>query len=160
MNPRNIVLDKLTDESSESNAIGNYSVTPREFSYVVAEGVERITNFNAAIKGQFAVSSEKYPCLNSELTNGVLFKLVYDNDEEKILSLIKSLFNYYQVGSNTVSEDQKSIVLNSRLNSTSMFIDLNPGDRITLVLNDDFSDLTLHEFSIVGYKTDGQEYWG
>jgi len=163
--PQDLVFRYLSNDAGVKNAVGNYSISPEEF-YCQATHYTNIERLIIHIEDTFGMVADEYGNIGNALTNGYSVKILKDNDKQ-IIDLCDNVLikTNAGIGRYCYDVDIKSWGLtptNEFLNARWTFsksgspIILAPGQKLSITLNDDFSDLISHYFMIQGFKEQGQ----
>lgn len=156
-------LDTNGDGTGTKDAIGNYSNAGSgvEHFYFQAKGYADIHRMIVHYEDGVGMRAERYGSLASALTNGILIK-VLDSDLSELLDIT----DYIPIKSNSdwarIAYDVQLLAwgagnesIGARLTFTRAGgpIRLEPGQRLVVILNDDFTGLVDQYFMIQGeYK--------
>lgn len=139
------------------NYNGNYSVTPKSI-YYQSTGRFEIASFLINISSPAKAYQTGYGSISGGLTNGVSFYVrAASGVEIPILTdiPIKKNYEYFRLTAETFTSDfdglaQTLNVFISMQNQYGGNFSIKAGEQIKVVLNDDFSALVNHSFSIFG----------
>lgn len=153
-------LDTNGDGTGSINANGDYSTTPETFFIQPLETEIIILHEFRIIIADDAVFSILGYGSRTELTNGIVIKVTNDSQEFLLTNshplltntdLINfcSLSQVYRLQSNDTA---LSGTLDADSFGTSVVLKGYTNDKLEVILNDDFSSLTEHRFSVYGHK--------
>ena len=152
--------------NGNKNMNGDYSITPDEFYFTVANGPGAIINrLTFHIEDTTGIQYEEYGNLGSALTNGYTIKVKDDSGSDVLDlcdgTLIKSnadIGKYcYDIGIIGVGAGDDMLQARWTLSKTGQPLFLPNGYRLSITLNDDFTGLIEHEIMVQGfYLYDGQ----
>jgi len=156
------VLDTVGDGSGTYDAIGDYSVTPQSFKITDTTGWGVITRMMIMLEDSGSFDSGLYGN-GLALTNGV--RIYLKNSSDEVLQEYTSFpiktngewaghcydLNYFNWGSGNEVATIRWTFSNS---GQPIEVHFNEGEYLEVYLNDDFSGLVKHRFTVQGhYKT-------
>lgn len=156
MNSFNYVNVEL-DDAGTINAIGDYSVTPADFKFTatVKTYIGRMIVF---IEDGSGFRVERYASLAAALPNGILVFLrrnggvkEYINDGFPITTNGRWSSLCFDVSYLQFGAGDESLTIRWSFNKAGIPIKLLPGDEIGVELNDNFTGIIAHLFTIQGY---------
>lgn len=152
-------LDTNGDGTGTKNANGNYSGAVEEF-YIEAQAGDsiKIARMIVSLEDTAVMQAEEYGNFGSALTNGITIK-VLDEDDNVISDLtngvpIKTNAQWgalcYDVDKKAWGAGDELLLVRWTFTKAGDFWHLEPGQRLVVYLNDDFSGLVNQYFMVQG----------
>lgn len=159
------LLDTVGDGSGIKEAIGDYSSNPTSFRLKHNSGKVRIIRMIVMVEDTGSFDSGLYGN-GVSLTNGI--RVYVRNKADEIIQEYTSFpiltngdwaghchdFNHFTYGS---GNEVASIRWTFNKSGQAIFLDFFQGDYLEVYLEDDFSDLVKHRFSVQGHYLDKHE---
>lgn len=157
--PINKILDTVGDGTGIKNAVGNYSVNPQAFKLVVPSRENyTLSNMIIHIAGLGAFSHTGYGNITEGLANGWSIKIAKDGELKDFYEgvLIKNNQDIEGISGNihhpAFDGAGNSISITISFDHYGMPFYIREGEYIEILLNDNFSSLTKHQFLIQGHS--------
>lgn len=153
-------LDENGDGSGNSNAIGDYSVTPQEFYYQCpANHQAAIHRLIISAEDTSGMGADDYGKITGGLTVGY-FLLAKDAQGATLLDLTNGLpiktnggltWYCYDVDIHTWGNGNEYLAARWTFAQSGIPLYLGPGERLSVTFNDDLSGLINHRFKVQGH---------
>lgn len=150
-------LDTNGDGTGLTNGVGNYAAGAIELKYTPPTGrLFQLTALFASLITKANLTSTGYGGLAAALTNGVILRIqtlgrMIDTYTFKQNYDYQLLATNYSVTNYTAGKDGLKVgFAYDDIRASGLVLDGNQGDYVSFTLNDDFTSLDQHEFSIAG----------
>lgn len=157
--PTTTIFNERLMNGGDYNAAQDYSLSAADFIYTSAADYTFITKLNVYIETPTATEhpSDRYGTIVGGVTNGITINYagnVLNAETIKSNGDWLSMSTDYMFANNTVSNVASIFRINFN-EITTNGIQLSATDTFTLNLNDDFSTLSQHYFTVQGYVLSG-----
>lgn len=153
------LLDTVGNGTGTTEATGNYSVTPQSFKYTAPSGWAEIQRIIVMIQDTGAFDIEEYGN-GVALTNGI--RVFLRDSEDNVIQEYTSFpiksngdwaghchdFNHFDFGT---GDEVGTIRWTFAKSGQPIIVKLDQGEYFEVLLNDDFSGLNKHRFTIQGH---------
>ncbi|MFA5127305.1 MAG: hypothetical protein WC465_04920 [Patescibacteria group bacterium] len=153
--PVNIFFSETGNGAEPHSYTGNYSVTPKDISYIVPRGTLEVNSLLVTITDATSFNQADYGAIAGGLTNGIKFFIVLAGTTTEIPlfagHVFKHNYDFLAIFHDTLltsfAGGAQTLALESDLKKVfGIPLVLQTGDRIIVRLNDDLTGLISHTF--------------